>query len=121
MRANLVASSSIAGSEIRCREAPALPIESPNFTRRVMDQIAMQFDRPNPTDLLARLDLTASSAGITGVSFRRGRRKTEGPEAGRIGHILQRAREELAEYLAGDRTFFDVPVDLSRVPAFERA
>jgi len=86
-----------------------------------MDQIALQFDRPNPTDLLARLDLTASSAGITGVSFRRGRRKTAGPEAGRIGHILQRAREELAEYLAGDRTFFDVPVDLSRVPAFERA
>jgi methylated-DNA-[protein]-cysteine S-methyltransferase len=86
-----------------------------------MDQIALQFDRPNPTDLLARLDLTASAAGITGVSFRRGRRKTAGPEAKRIGHILQRAREELAEYLAGDRTFFDVPVDLSRVPAFERA
>lgn len=86
-----------------------------------MDQIGLQFDRPNPTDLLTRLDLTASSSGITGVSFRRGRGKTGGPEAGRIGHILQQAREELAEYLAGDRTFFSVPVDLSRIPEFERA
>ena len=86
-----------------------------------MDQIALQFDRPNPTDLLTRLELTASSAGITGVSFRRDRGKAAAPEAGRIGHILQQAREELAEYLAGDRTFFSVPVDLSRVPEFERA
>jgi len=86
-----------------------------------MDQIALQFERPNPSDLLTRLDLTASSAGITGVSFRCGRSGTTGPEAGRIGRILQQAREELAEYLAGDRTFFTVPVDLSQVPEFERA
>ena len=86
-----------------------------------MDQIALQFDRPNPTDLLTRLDLTASSVGITGVSFRRGRSRTAGSEAGRIGHMLQQAREELAEYLAGDRTFFTVPVDLSQVPEFDRA
>lgn len=86
-----------------------------------MDQIGLQFDRPNPTDLLTRLELTASSTGITGVSFRRGRGKTAVPEAGRIDRILQQAREELAEYLAGDRTFFSVPVDLSRVPEFDRA
>ena len=86
-----------------------------------MDQIALQFDRPNPTELLTQLDLTASSAGITQVTFRRGRNKTARPEAGRIGHILRQAREELAEYLAGDRTFFSVPVDLSQVPEFERA
>ena len=86
-----------------------------------MDQIGLQFDRPNPSDLLTRLDLTASLAGITGVSFRRGRSRTMGPEAGRIGPMLQQARKELAEYLAGDRTFFTVPVDLSRVPEFDRA
>ena len=63
-----------------------------------MDQIGLQFERPNPADLLTQLDLTASSAGITGVSFRRGRSRTTGPEAGRIGRILQQAREELAEY-----------------------
>ena len=86
-----------------------------------MDQIGLQFDRPNPADLLTRLDLTASLAGITGVSFRRGRSRTAGPVAGRIGGLLQQAREELAEYLAGDRTFFTVPVDLSQVPEFDRA
>jgi len=86
-----------------------------------MDQIALQFDRPNTADLLAQLDLAASPSGITRVSFRPGRGKTARPEAGRTGHILRQAREELAEYLAGDRTFFSVPVDLSHVPEFERA
>lgn len=86
-----------------------------------MDQIGLQFERPNSADLLTRLDLTASSAGITAVSFRRGRSGTTGPEAGRIGRMLQQAREELAEYLTGERTFFTVPVDLSQVPEFDRA
>jgi methylated-DNA-[protein]-cysteine S-methyltransferase len=86
-----------------------------------MDQIGLQFDRPSPTDLLARLDLAASSAGLTRVYFRRGPGKTVGPAPGRIGHFLQQARKELAEYLVGDRTFFTVPVDLSQVPDFDRA
>ena len=86
-----------------------------------MDQIALQLDRPNPAELLARLDLTASPAGITRVSCRRGRGGTSAQESGRIGSILRQAREELAEYFAGDRTFFTVPVDLSKVPSFERA
>ncbi len=86
-----------------------------------MNQIALQFERPNPTELLTRLDLTATPAGISGVFYRRGRSGTTASEAGRIGRILQQAREELAEYLAGDRTFFTVPVDLSQVPEFERA
>jgi O-6-methylguanine DNA methyltransferase len=86
-----------------------------------MDQISLQFDRPNPTDLLTRLDLTASAAGITGVSFRHGRSRTAGSEAGRTSRMLRQAREELGEYLAGDRTFFTVPVDLSQVPEFDRA
>lgn len=86
-----------------------------------MDQIALQFDRPNPTDLLARLDLAASSVGVTRVSFRRGRDKTTESTPGRIGHLLRQARKELTEYLAGDRTFFTVPADLSQVPDFDRA
>jgi len=86
-----------------------------------MDQIALQLDRPNPAELLARLDLTASPAGITRVSYRRGRGGTSAQESGRIGSILRQAREELAEYFAGDRTFFSVPVDLSKLPSFERA
>lgn len=86
-----------------------------------MEQIGLQFERPNPTELLARLDLTATPLGISGVFFRRGRGETTAPESGRIGRLLRQAREELAEYLAGDRTFFTVPVDLSQVPEFDRA
>ncbi|HSB69518.1 MAG TPA: methylated-DNA--[protein]-cysteine S-methyltransferase [Candidatus Methylomirabilis sp.] len=87
-----------------------------------MHQIALQLDRPNPANLLARLDLAASAAGITQLSFRRGQGgMSPAQETGRIGKLLRQARAELAEYFAGDRTFFSVPVDLSRVPAFERA
>ena len=103
------------------REAFALPVESPNFTRRIMEQIGLQFERPNPVDLLSRLDLAASPAGLTRVAFRRGQGQATGAAAGRIGQLLQQARRELAEYLGGDRTFFTVPVDLSRVPDFDRA
>ena len=87
-----------------------------------MKRIALQLDRPNPTDLLAHLDLAASPSGITQVSYRHGRGGTApAEETGRIGKLLRQAREELAEYFVGDRTFFGVPVDLSRVPPFERA
>jgi O-6-methylguanine DNA methyltransferase len=87
-----------------------------------MDQIALQLDRPNPADLLARLDLAASPSGITQISFRHGRGGTPpAQEGGQIGRLVRQAREELAEYFAGTRTFFSVPVDLSKVPPFERA
>ncbi len=85
-----------------------------------MDQIGLQFDRPNPAELLGHLDLAASPTGITRVSFRRGQAKQEEPGGGRIGQMLRQAREELEEYLAGDRTFFTVRVDLSQVPEFDR-
>jgi O-6-methylguanine DNA methyltransferase len=87
-----------------------------------MDQIALQFDRPTSMELLAQLDLTASPAGITQVAYRRSRGAgaTRQP-AGKIGKLLDQARREIAEYLAGERTFFTVPVDLSEVPVFDRA
>ena len=87
-----------------------------------MEQIGLQIDRPNLTDLLARLDLTASPAGITRVAYRRTGGADAAPKAeGRAGKLLDQARREIAEYLAGERTFFTVPVDLSQVPDFERA
>jgi O-6-methylguanine DNA methyltransferase len=87
-----------------------------------MNQIALQLDRPNLVGLLAQLDISASRAGITRVFYRRGRRGAVSmSESGRIRNLLGQAREELAEYFAGDRTFFTVPIDLSQVPGFERA
>jgi methylated-DNA-[protein]-cysteine S-methyltransferase len=87
-----------------------------------MDQIVMQFDRPTPTELLARLDLTASPVGITQVAYRRSGGTGAKPQAmGQVGKLLDQARREIAQYLAGERTFFTVPVDLSTVPEFDRA
>jgi methylated-DNA-[protein]-cysteine S-methyltransferase len=87
-----------------------------------MEQIALQIDRPNLTELLTRLDLAASPAGITLVAYRRTGGADAAPKAeGRAGKLLDQARREIAEYLAGERTFFTVPADLSQVQDFERA
>jgi len=86
-----------------------------------MRQLDLDLSAQAPLDLLDRLVLAASSAGITRVSLRR--RRVGGPaaEGGRIGKLLTLARRELAEYLAGERSFFSVPVDLSGVPSFARS
>jgi len=98
---------------------PTLPH---NLVRSIMRQLDLDLSAQAPPDLLDRLALAASPAGITQVSLRRGRAPAAPAAAGgRIGALLALARRELEEYLAGQRTFFTVPVDLSRVPAFERS
>jgi len=42
------------------------------------------------------------------------------PSSAAARRLALRAREEIAEYLRGQRAFFSVPVDLSEVPAFQR-
>jgi methylated-DNA-[protein]-cysteine S-methyltransferase len=87
-----------------------------------MEQIELTLEAAEPSDLLQRLDLAASSAGITQVSLRRSRGASPAcSPAGTIGNLLAQARKELEEYFTGKRTFFTVPVDLSHVPAFEQA
>jgi methylated-DNA-[protein]-cysteine S-methyltransferase len=86
-----------------------------------MGQMDLPLAAERLTDLLERLELTASPAGITRVGYRRGATAAARRPVGRIGRLLEQARQELAEYLAGRRSFFSVPVDLSAVPEFERA
>ncbi|HYL80164.1 MAG TPA: methylated-DNA--[protein]-cysteine S-methyltransferase [Candidatus Acidoferrum sp.] len=87
-----------------------------------MEQIELSLEAAVPSDLLQRLDLGASPAGITHVSMRKSRGASAAVSpGGTIGNLLAQARKELAEYFAGRRTFFTVPVDLSRVPDFERS
>ena len=87
-----------------------------------MEQLDLRLDAEKPALSLARLDLAASSAGITRVFLRgRGAAPPATTGTGRIGRIIAQARKELEEYFAGERAFFTVPVDLSQVPAFERA
>jgi methylated-DNA-[protein]-cysteine S-methyltransferase len=85
-----------------------------------MDQLDLRLPAPRLEHLLDRLGLAASPAGITRVFMRRAGRPS--PEAaGPIGRLLRQAREELAEYLSGARTFFTVPVDLSQVSQFDQS
>jgi len=87
-----------------------------------MDQMDLRLEAERLTDLVDRLVLTASLVGISRVAYRPGPGPAATPPAGaRVGKLLDRARREIAEYLAGERTYFTVPVDLSKVPAFDRA
>ncbi len=65
--------------------------------------------------LVDRFSIVATARGVARVALvapgRRGR--DEG------GRLAARAREELREFLAGRRTYFSVPVDLTEVPAFQ--
>jgi len=110
------------GSEAWLREAFSTPPAPPQLARHIMEQLDLRLEAEKPALTLARLDLAASSAGITRVFLRRrGGAPSVAAETGRIGKILAQARKELEEYFAGERTFFTVPVDLSQVPDFERA
>jgi O-6-methylguanine DNA methyltransferase len=85
-----------------------------SFARRVVVRAAeagRELDR-----LLERLAVHATSRGVTLI--RPGREAaSEGAAARRLA---ERARLELSEYLAGKRSFFTVPVDLSAAPAFQQ-
>lgn len=85
-------------------------------------------------DLAARVLVEARGAGRTmmgladylvfeatprGVS-RVGRGTTAPPVGGAARRVVERARVELGEYLAGARAFFTVPVDLVGVGGFQR-
>jgi O-6-methylguanine DNA methyltransferase len=68
-----------------------------------------------------RFRIEASERGVRRLDLVAGRGVTAAARAGTVGHRrhAERARTELAEYLAGRRTFFSVPVDLSGIPEFQ--
>lgn len=68
----------------------------------------------DPEATAARFSIEASERGVRRVALSPGR----GGVAGERGHA-ERARRELIEYLAGRRTFFSVPVDLSGIADFQ--
>ena len=76
--------------------------------------------RPSPA---ARLDAERTAARFVIEASERGVRRVELGDArgGTIGdrRHAARARQELAEFLAGSRTFFSVAVDLSGIPDFQ--
>jgi methylated-DNA-[protein]-cysteine S-methyltransferase len=68
---------------------------------------------PATLDALAdRLEVAASERGVVRVGLGAG--GAHGPR-----RLVERARQELTDYLAGRRTFFSVPLDLAGVPPFQ--
>jgi methylated-DNA-[protein]-cysteine S-methyltransferase len=87
------------------------PAAPPRLARRVVGRLA---PAPDLSGLIARFGIEASDRGVRRLAYGRGR--DVATRAGR--RHVERAREELTEYLAGRRTFFTVPMDLE-VPAFQ--
>lgn len=101
-----------------------------------LDDLLREFFRPEPTPVaLARRVLEAEDERARDLSsfakrlvigatsdgvclIRAGRSKAPATAAAR--RLIEQTREELAEYLAGERVFFSVPVDLSGTPPFQR-
>jgi methylated-DNA-[protein]-cysteine S-methyltransferase len=79
-------------------------------------------DATGPLDTpIGRLVLTASPLGVRRVSRPRGPARPRGTASGPAAGWLEQAIRELGEYFAGDRTAFEVPIDLSRVEQPHRA
>jgi O-6-methylguanine DNA methyltransferase len=74
--------------------------------------------RKPPLDLeplASQFRFDATDRGVCRLEHRRG----ADTATARGRRHVERAREELREYLAGDRSFFSVAVDLESVPAFQ--
>jgi O6-methylguanine-DNA--protein-cysteine methyltransferase len=84
------------------------------FARRVVAQAAA--GHRAVAGLLDRLAVHATPRGVSLI--RPGRQAAAETAAAR--RWVDRARQELSEYLTGQRSFFSVPVDLSAVPEFQR-
>jgi len=88
--------------------APAAP---PQLARRVLGRPT---PAPDLSALIARFAIEASDRGVLRLAY--GRSRDVATRGGR--RHVERAREELLEYLGGRRTFFTVPMDLA-VPPFQ--
>jgi O-6-methylguanine DNA methyltransferase len=66
--------------------------------------------------LEGRLAIEATPRGISLVRTGRGAR----PATAAARRLIEQAREEIHEYLRGQRAFFRVPVDLASAPDFQR-
>ena len=91
---------------------PTAPVD---FGARVLRAVR---ERRDAADAALAFDIAASSAGISHLEPGRG--AVSAPSA-RARSIAERAREELAEYLGGLRSYFTVPVDISTIGPFQRS
>jgi O-6-methylguanine DNA methyltransferase len=105
-------------------------------SRDTLDVLLTDYFNPGemPADLTARIVGSARAeevvfeelehrlaiqATVRGVSLIRTERQAK-PASATARRLVERAREEIAEYFQGKRAFFSVPVDLSGTPPFQR-
>jgi methylated-DNA-[protein]-cysteine S-methyltransferase len=81
------------------------------LTRRVLSHLTPP---PDLSKLADRFAIEASERGVRHLAYGRGRDVA----VGGARRVLEQARAELTDYLAGRRAFFDVPLDLE-VPTFQ--
>lgn len=98
--------------DIRSILAPPAP--PAGFGERVLRAVR---ERRQASALALRFDIAASDEGVSRVCPGNGEMRAE---SRRARTIAERAREELAEYLEGLRSYFTVPVDLTAAAAFQR-
>jgi O-6-methylguanine DNA methyltransferase len=94
------------------RELFAVPTP-PALSARV--EAALHAPVPMPQTLAERFHFEAGEEGIRRLRYGRGRDVA----VGRGRRHVEQAREELIEYLSGERTFFTVPIDLGGVGEFQ--
>ncbi|MEW6268153.1 MAG: methylated-DNA--[protein]-cysteine S-methyltransferase [Thermodesulfobacteriota bacterium] len=75
-------------------------------------------EAPLAERLLPAIDIAASDAGVRRVALGSGRIDAPTRTARRVA---EQARDEIAQYLEGERSWFGVPVDLCAVHGFQRA
>lgn len=76
---------------------------------------ALRTPAPTLEALTERFHFEATDRGVCRLAYGRGRDVA----TGRGRRHIEQGRAELAEYLAGQRTFFTVPVDLAAVVGFQ--
>ena len=86
----------------------------PGLARRVVDMAAQ--DREGLLKLERGLGIEATPRGV--ALIRAG--LVEKPATAAARRLAEQARQELVEYLSGQRAFFSVPVELSTAPEFQR-
>lgn len=70
-----------------------------------MNNDALDYYEPPERDTLGLLRLSATASGLTGITFVESRDAPARPNA-----VTERARQQLADYFAGERRDFDLPL-----------
>jgi len=97
------------------RELLSPPAPPAGFAARALRAVQ---EREARGDLALQFDIAASSTGV--ARLRPGTGRTQADSL-RARALAGRAREELAEYMRGLRSFFTIPVDLSGLAPFQRS